>query len=165
MVITMAEQNVLFYVGTGLYGVDIRYVKGIEKYANIVPVPDTPNYIEGIINLRGELIPIFSLRSKFGMPKAAPTEETKLIIINSNNMLVAFEVDCVAEIMTMENEHGHAVPNILKNQKTDYAGKIVHTKKGVLAVLLDMNGILTEEERAACENTLEKTKEMQKKEA
>ena len=154
----MAEQKVLFHVDKELYGLDIRYVRGIEKYVNITPVPNAPDYIEGIINLRGEIIPIFNLRRKFGLEKVRPTEETKLIISNSQGIPIAFEVDCVSEILTIEEETAHKVPAIVRSDKTDYAGKIINTGKG-LAIILDINGIFTKEEKQMVEKTLERTKE------
>lgn len=154
----MAEQKVLFHIGEQLYGLDIRYVRGIEKYVNITPVPNSPDYIEGIINLRGEIIPIFNLRRKFGLEKVRATEETKLIISKSQGMPIAFEVDCVAEILTLDDENAHEVPLLVKGDATDYAGRIADTGKG-LAVILDINGIFTKEERAAFERTMERTKE------
>lgn len=154
----MTEQKVLFHIGKELYGLDIRYVRGIEKYVNITPVPNSPDYIEGIINLRGEIIPIFNLRRKFGLEKVRATDETKLIISNSQGMPIAFEVDGVAEILTLDDEKAHNVPLLVRSDKTDYAGKIADTGKG-LAVILDINGVFTKEERAAFEKTLESTQE------
>jgi purine-binding chemotaxis protein CheW len=154
----MIEQKVLFYVDKEMYGLDIGQVRGIEKYVNITPVPNAPDYIEGIINLRGEIIPIFNLRRKFGLNKIRPTEETKLIVTNSQGMPLAFQVDRVAEILTLEEEKELDVPLIVRNDKTDYAGKIVDTGKG-LAVLLDINGIFTKEEREVFEKTLDRARE------
>ena len=157
-ILTMAEQKVLFYIGKELYGLDISYVRGIEKYVNITPVPNAPDYIEGIINLRGEIIPIFNLRRKFGMEKVRPTEETTLIISKSQGMPIAFEVDRVAEILTLEDEKTHETPMLVRSEKTDYVGKIADTGTG-LAVILDINGIFTKEEREAVERTMERTKD------
>lgn len=162
--INMAEQKVLFHINKEVYGIDIRYVRGIEKYVDVTPIPNVPDYIEGMINLRGEIIPILNLHSKFGLEKARPTEETSLIISNSKGMPIAFEVDRVAEILTLENEKAHEVPALIRSEKTDYAGIIADTGKG-LAVILDINGVFTKEERKAFEKTLESTKEADTKKA
>lgn len=154
----MTEQKVLFHIGEELYGLDIRYVRGIEKYINVTPVPNTPDYVEGIINLRGEIIPILNLRRKFGMERTNPTEETKLIISNSQGMPIAFEVDKVAEILTLEDERAHDVPLLVRGEKTNYAGKIADTGKG-LAMILDINGVFTNEERNVFEKALESNQE------
>lgn len=154
----MAEQKVLFHIDKEVYGIDIRYVRGIEKYVDVTAVPNTPDYIEGIINLRGEIIPILNLRRKFGMERTRPTEETSLIVSNSKGMPIAFEVDRVAEILTLEDDKAHEVPLIVRSDKTDYAGIIADTGKG-LAVILDINGVFTKDERAAFEKTLQASKE------
>lgn len=154
----MVEQKVLFHIDKEVYGIDIRYVRGIEKYVDVTPIPNVPDYIEGMINLRGEIIPILNLRRKFGLKKVRPTEETSLIVSNSKGMPIAFEVDRVAEILTLEDEKAHEVPLIVRSDKTDYAGIIADTGKG-LAVILDINGVFTNEERKAFEKTLESTKE------
>ena len=154
----MAEQKVLFHIDKEVYGIDIRYVRGIEKYVDVTPVPNTPDYIEGMINLRGEIIPILNLRRKFGMERARPTEETSLIVSNSKGMPIAFEVDRVAEILTLEDDKAHEVPLFVRSDKKDYAGIIADTGKG-LAVILDINGVFTKDERAAFEKTLKASKE------
>lgn len=154
----MAEQKVLFHIDKELYGIDIRYVRGIEKYVDVTPVPNVPDYIEGMINLRGEIIPILNLRRKFGMEKVRPTEETSLIVSNSRGMPIAFEVDRVAEILTLEDDKAHEVPMMIRSDKTNYAGIIADTGRG-LAVILDIDGVFTKDERTAFEKTLEASQE------
>lgn len=147
------EKQVLFHVGNELYGIGIVHVKGIEKYTNITPIPNAPNYIEGMINLRGEIIPVFSLRAKFGLPKAEVTEETKLIIAKSQDMLTAFQVDIVKEIIEIPEEQLNPPPAIVKSSNTEYIGRIARVKDR-LVVLLNLDGVLSEEEREAIENAM-----------
>ncbi|MDD6208715.1 MAG: chemotaxis protein CheW, partial [Clostridiales bacterium] len=82
------ERDVLFYVANEVYGIDVASVQGIEKYVNIIPVPNAPSYIEGLINLRGVVIPVFSIRNKFKLPEIAVTEETRMIIVRSKGVLI-----------------------------------------------------------------------------
>lgn len=154
----MTQQYILFRVGTNQYGLDIRYVKGIEKYASVTPVPDAPQFIEGIINLRGEVIPIFGLRRKFGLPKTKPTEETKLIVANCQDLQLAFEVDQVLEIFKQEEKDAHTVPELAKNDTTNYMGNILHTGKG-LAIVLDVNHMFTQAEKESFLHTIEQMTE------
>ena len=76
-------KGILFHVGNEVYGIGILNIRGIEKVANIFPIPNAPSYISGIINLRGDVIPVFNLRDKFGLPSEPVTDATKLIIAKS----------------------------------------------------------------------------------
>jgi len=153
----MIQQYILFRVGTNQYGLDIRYVKGIEKYASVTPVPEAPQFIEGMINLRGEVIPIFGLRRKFGLPKIKPTEETKLIVTNCQGLQLAFEVDQVLEIFKQE-EDAHTVPQLAKNDTTSYMENILHTGNG-LAIILNVNHMFTQAEKESFMHTIEQMTE------
>lgn len=149
-----AVKLILCNVGEQVYGINLTYVKGIEKYINIVPVPNAPSYIEGIINLRGVVIPVFNMHDKFKQPKAAVTENTKLIIVNSNDMLIAFVVDGVSEIVEIDDSRFQPVPRIIKNEETSYIETIVQVKDRLI-VVFNVDGILTEMEQAKLQDILE----------
>lgn len=138
-------REVLCYIGEELFGIDINYVKGIEKYRNISPIPSAPDYIEGIINLRGDVIPIYNLRHKFNLPDVSPTENTKLIISKSNDMLVAFMVDMVSEIVEIEEEEFQEVPEIVMTDETSYIHAIAQVKDR-LVVLLNLEAMVSRKE-------------------
>lgn len=146
-------KQVLFRIGEETYGVEVTNVKGIEKYLNIVPIPNAPAYIEGIINLRGDIIPIVSMRVKFNLPKIDVTEETKLIIVKSRDVLIGIEVDSVQEIVELSEEEISKPPVIIKNEMTSYIDKVAHVKDG-LVILLDLDGILNSQEQESIEQLL-----------
>ena len=149
-----AVKQILCNVGEQVYGIDLVHVKGIEKYMNIIPVPNSPDYIEGIINLRGDVIPVFNIYAKFQQPKAAITEQTKLIIVKSNDMLIAFMVDDVSEIVEIEDNEFQPVPKIVKNEATSYIKSIIQVKDR-LVVVFNVDGILTEMEQAKLQDLIE----------
>ena len=149
-----AVKEVLCSVGDEVYGIDIAYVKGIEKYVNISPVPNAPGYIEGIINLRGDVIPIYNLRYKFNLPKTEPTENTKLIISKSGEILIAFMVDMVTEIVELEKEAFHELPTVVKTEETAYIRSIAQVG-GRLVVMLDLEAMLSGKESSHIKNMLE----------
>ncbi len=93
-------QQVIFKLDHEEYGLNIMQVNGIEKYQEVVKVPNSPKYIEGIINLRGEVLPIYSLRKKFNLEEKEVNEDTKIIVVNTNDMMIGFVVDSVSEIFT-----------------------------------------------------------------
>lgn len=148
------EKQVLFHIGEEVYGIDIVYVQGIEKYVNIIPVPNAPSYIEGIINLRGEIIPVFSLRDKFRLPKIPPTEVTKLLITKAQDVIVGFEVDAVSEIVELAEDDILEAPPMIKTAATGYVGAVANVKDK-LVILLDLDGILSDAEKESLQGILE----------
>ena len=95
------EENklIVFNVGEEFYGIDIKKVMGIEKKQEIISVPNTPDCIKGIINLRGDVIPIYSFRTKFNKEELTGDDEGMLIITKTGDITIGFEVDQVAQIM------------------------------------------------------------------
>lgn len=144
---------VVFYVGNEEYGVDINIVRGIEKVIPVVPVPNTNNIIKGIINLRGSIVPICSLRRKFGKEDAEYTDDTKFIIVKTETLLIGLEVDCVGEIQNVESKDIFDVPSILLSEETRYYNKVINVG-GRLIVMLDINKIFKENEIKALEKTV-----------
>ena len=98
----MATQQVIFKVNEGEYGLDVAQVNAIETLTSVVPVPNAANHILGIMNLRGDVLPVFSLRTKFGLQEVPVNEQTKIIVTKSNGVTIAFKVDEVKEIIEME---------------------------------------------------------------
>lgn len=155
------EKQVLFYVGSEIYGIGINEVQGIEKYTNIIPVPNAPSYVDGIINLRGDIIPVFSLRNKFGLSEVPPTNETKLIVAKSRDATVAFQVDAVSEIVTLDEKSISVAPPMVHSSKTGYIASIAYVNDK-LVILINLDGVLTEQERCNIDAIREKTEEEMK---
>ncbi|BBF44370.1 positive regulator of CheA protein activity [Lachnospiraceae bacterium KM106-2] len=139
-------KQVLFHVGNELYGIDIAKVKGIEKYGVTTPVPNAPSYIEGIINLRGDVIPIFSLRAKFNLPARKIDDKTQMIIVSVNDMLVAFVVDDVSEIVELNDDAFSNTPVIVQSEETSYIEKIANVNKQ-LVITINVEGVFSEVEK------------------
>lgn len=147
---------VVFKLGKESYGVDINLVSSIEKQVNIVPVPNAVQYIKGIINLRGEVIPVFSLKRKFNMDDAQ-TNGDNLIIVKLPDMTLALEVDEVDEIHDFEQANIVEIPNIVKNEELRYFDRVANLD-GKLIILLDIQYFLSEEEREALKKMTEDMK-------
>lgn len=148
-------KQVIFKLDNEEYGLDIMNVNAIEKYTNVVRVPNASKFIQGIINLRGDVIPVYSLRIKFGLQPKEPDEETKLIITKSKGMLIAFEVDSVAEILEINQEDISEAPMIVKTVDTSYINQVAHIE-GRMIILLDLGEILSENEKNNIEKILDK---------
>lgn len=140
-------------MGKEEYGLDIMLVNAIQKYTDIVPIPNAPSYVRGIINLRGDVIPVYSLRRKFGLGDKEIDENSKLIITKSDNILLAYEVDEVKEIMEIEAVNISETPVIVKNNDIAYI-KCVANINGRMILLLDHDGLLSSKEKENIENLM-----------
>lgn len=141
----MAEyvKPVVFRIGEQLFGVDINAVQSIEKQITIVPVPNSTAYIKGIVNLRGEVIPVYSVKRKFNMQDNAYTDSS--IIISASGVKIALEVDSVMEIGDVDAENIVDMPSIVKNDDTRFMDRVAHIGSD-LVILLDTEKLLTPQE-------------------
>ena len=129
---------VVFLLGKEMYGVDINLVQSIEKDLNVVPVPNSQSYIKGIVNMRNEVIPVYSLARKFGKEQEATAEST--IIISSGGLKLALEVDEVLEINDIL-----PMPSMLVKADTQYLDRVANVD-GKLILLLDVEKLLSDDE-------------------
>ena len=134
---------VIFKLNDEMFGVDINKVQGIEKQINIVPVPNSTSYIDGIINLRGEVVPVYDLKKKFGMTYDGRNEN--FIIVRMNGIALALGVDTVLEIDDLPADKVVAMPGMVKKADTMYLDRVANLKDG-LVILLDIEKLLTDEE-------------------
>lgn len=139
-------QQVIFKLDKEEYGLDIMKVNGIEKYQEVVKVPNAPEYIEGIINLRGEVLPIYSLRKKFNLVAKPIDDETKIIVTYTNDMKVGFVVDAVAEILHIDLESIVDAPKIVAGINRKYI-KSVAKQENRMIILIDVDLIVSDEEK------------------
>ena len=136
---------VVFKVGNEYYGVDIYFVRGIEKMIQVVSIPNSNPNIKGIINLRGDVIPVYSLREKFNLEPMNESEENQFIIVKVDDMLLALEVDKVDEIQNISEEMIFDVPIIIKSKETKYAEKII-SGNGRIVIIIDIYNLMSDME-------------------
>ena len=144
-------QIVSFKNGDEEFGVDIMRVQEIIRIQTITKVPQMPGYIEGIINLRGNVIPVIDLRKKFELQTQEFTDQTRIIVVNINSRTVGFIVDSVHEVLRLGDEHIGPPPEIIAGISRKYisgVGKIENR----LIILLDLNQILSEKDNSELGN-------------
>ena len=142
----MAErQLIVFKLDQEEYGVDIMNVQEIGSYEKPTKVPNAPDFVEGIINLRGTIIPIVSLRKRFRLPEGKITELTRLVVINIGSKQIGFVVDDASEVLTMYDENIEAPPAIIVGQDKKYIAGVGKAGNRIL-IILDLNKLFTEEE-------------------
>ncbi len=132
------KQFIIFNLGEEEFGVEVTKLKEIIKPPKIVSVPDTPAFIEGIINLRGEIHPIFNLRRKFGFAEKPFDENTKILIVNANDNKVGVVVDEVSEIIRMDDTDIEETPELVSKISGEYISG-VGKKDDRMVMLLNLD--------------------------
>lgn len=148
-------KQIIFNIDEGLYGIDVNEVLGIEKDIAIVGIPNAPACIKGIINLRGNVIPVFDLRKKFNMLSNIDIDTRELIIAKSNGVMIAIEVDLVKEIVELDDDKIGKVPSIIRNEQTKYIASVAHVEKNLILVI-NLDGLLDKEQAAHLQDIVEK---------
>ncbi|EPR42331.1 CheW protein [Desulfovibrio sp. X2] len=139
-------QLVTFSIGDEEFGVDILKVQEIIRTMEITKVPKAPEFVEGVINLRGKVIPIIDLRKRFGMETRAHDKNTRIIVIEINNMIVGFVVDSVSEVLRISADTVEPPPPVVAGVESEYikgVGKLADR----LLIMLDLDRLLSREEK------------------
>jgi purine-binding chemotaxis protein CheW len=111
---------VSFRLGTEEYGVDIAQVQEIIRMVEITHVPRAPHFMEGVINLRGQLIPIIDLRTRFGMSRIPATKSTRIVVTEIGTKRVGMIVDSVSEVLDIPIENVEDAPEMVSGVGTEY---------------------------------------------
>ncbi len=149
------RQIVIFKLGNEEYGIDIKKVVEIVLYQEIRQVPDAPDYIEGIINLRGEIHPIYNLRTRFKMSTKEADDDTKIIVIRTVERNIGFIVDSVSEILNIPKGEIQPAPTIVSSKEDDQYILGIAKQGKRLIVLLDVDELVTEQEHKAIDEFVE----------
>ncbi len=139
-------QFATFYVGDILLGVDIRQVQEINRQLTVTEVPQSPDYIRGVINLRGEVTTVADLRKILGLPPSEITREGRNLIVTSQGESIGFLVDRLSDILTLRNDQISPPPTNVDG----IAGRFftgVHTMESEIVVILDIEEALNERNR------------------
>ncbi len=137
-------QLVSFLIGNEEYGVDILYVQEINRMIQITKVPNAPDFVDGVINLRGRVIPVIDLRSRLNLPKKEHDKNTRIIVVEVNSKTVGFIVDAVNEVLRIPKNITEAPPELVSNVNSEYI-KAVGKLEDRLLILLDLQKVLTVE--------------------
>jgi purine-binding chemotaxis protein CheW len=138
-------QLVSFKIGDAEFGVDILSVQEINKMMELTLVPNTPEFIEGVVNLRGRIIPVINLRSRLGLPVKEYDLETRIIVVEMTDKTLGFIVDEVKEVLRIPKSITEPPPQIVSGIDSDYITAIGKLEDRLL-ILLDLNRILSKEE-------------------
>ena len=135
---------VVFQLGEQRYGMNLMRISGIEKDYQIIPVPNAPEGISGIINLRGSVVPVYSLRERFGMETSIDNPEKSLLVTYSSGIMLAYEVDAVEEIEEMLPENINEMPRVASNEDTAFMNHVLHIGNDIV-IVIDVDKVLSED--------------------
>ena len=142
---TDGSQYLTFQLGDELYGVDILRVQEIKGYTTVTKIPNTPSHIKGVLNLRGTIVPIVELRTKFGMPTIDYTMFTVIVVVVVQDRIMGLVVDSVSDVLNIDKKDIQPPPPF--GAKVDVSVLTGIGKSGdKLVALLNIDRLLTESE-------------------
>jgi purine-binding chemotaxis protein CheW len=144
-------QIVVCQLGDESYGLDIGSVYEIIRFQACTAVPTSPSYVDGVINLRGLIVPVMDLSSRFGRPRPITTKSTRIIVAGTSGRRVGLVVDAVTEVLMVSEDAVEATPEVASDHSSAYIRGIAKLADE-LVILLDLKSLFNEgdvEERAA----------------
>ena len=138
-------QWVTFRLDGETYGIDVMGVQEVLRVSDIAPVPGAPDYVMGIINLRGTVVSVVDTRLRFGLIAAELTDSTRIIIIESDSHTIGIMADSVAEVVDVSQGDIDMAPNIGNEESARYIHGVVSQDDSLL-ILIDIARLLNEEE-------------------
>lgn len=143
----MAERKyVVFKLDEEEYGIDIMRVKEVTEFVDVTKVPNTPHFVEGIINLRGEITPIINLKKRFSKPEETANIAHRVLVLNLEDKLVGFMVDDASQVITMDDSQIQETPAIIAGEDKKYIEGIGKLEERMV-IILDLVQVLNETEK------------------
>lgn len=139
-------QYIKIEMGDETFGIDISYVDNIVRMMQITRVPNVAKYIRGVINLRGEIVPIMSLRTKMGLPEVEATKATRIIIVKMEQVgKLGLIVDCVKEVATLEESQIENLIHDSKDESMHFVSAVGKVGDSIIS-LLDLNTVVLDKD-------------------
>jgi len=142
-----AGEYLTFVLGTEEYGLEILKVQEIRGYDAVTQIANTPDFIKGVVNLRGKIVPIVDLRIKFHLGKVEYDEFTVVIILNLNGRVVGIVVDGVSDVMALKDDQIRDVPSLVTSIDTKYIVGLATVEQQML-ILVDIEQLMSSQEMA-----------------
>lgn len=139
-------QLVSFHIDGEEFGLDILRVQEIIRIQPLTRVPNSPDFVDGVINLRGKVIPVIALRKRFGLPDQAHDKQTRIVVVEVNGNILGFIVDSVSEVLRVPAETVEPPPRLGKVEREYVSG--VGKLDDRLLILLDVDRLMSESDQA-----------------
>ncbi|MFN2266764.1 MAG: chemotaxis protein CheW [Desulfonatronovibrio sp.] len=141
-------QLVTFKVGSEEFGIEIFSVKEIIRMLNITKVPKAPDFVEGVVNLRGKVIPIIDMRKRFGLDSLNHDKHTRIVVVELEEVMVGFVVDAVSEVLRIPADTVEPPPSVVAGIDAEYIDGVGKLEDRLL-IMLDLNKLLKTEEKSS----------------
>ena len=138
-------QWVTFKLESETYGINVMQVQEVLRYSEIAPVPGAPTYVLGIINLRGNVVTVIDTRARFALDSADISDNTRVVIIESDKQVIGILVDSVAEVVYLRQSEIDVAPNVGNDESAQFI-QGVSNREGELLILVDLNKLLSDDE-------------------
>ncbi|MFT6897810.1 MAG: purine-binding chemotaxis protein CheW [Paraglaciecola sp.] len=138
-------QWVTYKLGEETYGINVMQVQEVLRHTEIAPVPGAPEYVLGIINLRGNVVTVIDTRARFGLEPTELSDNSRIVIIESDEQVVGILVDSVAEVVYLRSSDIDSAPNVGTEESAKFI-QGVSNRDGELLILVDLNKLLSDEE-------------------
>lgn len=140
-------QWVTFHLEEETYGINVMQVQEVLRYSEIAPVPGAPEYVLGIINLRGNVVTVIDTRQRFGLPSAEITDQSRIVIIEADQQVVGILVDSVAEVVYLKQSEIETAPSVGNEEAARFIQGVCN-KNEELLILVDLDKMMTPQEWA-----------------
>jgi len=138
-------QRVTFLLENETYGINVMQVQEILRYTEIAAVPGAPDYVLGIINLRGNVVTVIDTRSRFGLMPAEITDNSRIVIIEAEKQVIGILVDSVAEVVYLKKSEMEPAPHVGTEESSQFIQGVCNRDDGLL-ILVDLNKLLSDDE-------------------
>ncbi len=138
-------QYVTFILGNETFGINVMQVKEVLRYSDIAPVPGAPDYVLGIINLRGNVVTVIETSHRFGLPTTETSDNTRIVIIESEGHEIGILVEAVAEVVYLRQSEIETAPNVGNEDSSRFIQGVCN-RGDELLILVDLNKLLAESE-------------------
>lgn len=140
-----ANRYVTFRLSDETYSINVMQVQEVLRLTEIAPVPGAPDYVLGIINLRGNVVTVIDARRRLGLPPKEEDEATRIIVVEVDKHVIGMLVDSVAEVIELSSAEIEAAPNVGNDESSKYIQGIA-SRDGELVIVMDLNRFLNDEE-------------------
>lgn len=146
------KQFVVLKLGKGEFGINIMNVKEIGPYEESISLPKSPDFIEGVINYRGNVIPVINLKKRLSLGDTCITKDTRIIVINLDDKEIGFIVDEASQTIRLHEDMIDATPTYIKGINNRYIIGVGKLDEKRLLILIDLEKILSDEEIEEIQN-------------
>jgi purine-binding chemotaxis protein CheW len=152
------QQLVAFFLANEEYGVPIIQVQEVIRKPDITRIPGMPDFIDGVINLRGKIIPVIDLRKRFGLANSDDTDKTRIIVTKATDQIIGLVVDGVSEVVNLTQDQVEPIPASIAAIDAEYLSGVGKLGTRII-ILLNLEKLLTDIEKVSVEqlNKREKT--------